>query len=389
MCVAFCLLADCELKNCAEHKECAVDLRVEVRLRGSSEWKRGKITAKEGETYNIDVDGRTEEDVPAALIRAVQCVANFNKATEAIYGPPAFYDFDQDGDLDLAVGKQYGGSMQCYHNVGGFRFRRVTDPADCPLRDLKVAKKSALTFVKDVNGDGAQELIVGTEMGLSFFVSNTCRLHCSDNGICRPNEPKDAPRLQCKCLIGFEGFECERCMPGFFGKACKPCPGVGSTTQVNLENICSKRGTCSDGKFGDGTCACVRTPLTPFHGSDCSKGDCGPGTEQVVNTTTKLFQCMQCAAGRHKSTTSAAPCAKCAAGTHCPAGSKVPKACAPGKFSEDAKVACADCKAGRYQSSEGASKCISCIAGETFQSRPGLSHCVAGWLVEGWRRRRT
>ena len=59
-------------------------------------------------------------------------------------------------------------------------------------------------------------------------------------------------------LQGFAGTYCDRCDSGHFGEECLACPGKGPGY------VCSQRGTCSDGKAGDGNCTCV----APFKDTD-------------------------------------------------------------------------------------------------------------------------
>ena len=59
----------------------------------------------------------------------------------------------------------------------------------------------------------------------------------------------------CTALVADDGNEC---LPGRWGVDCELCPGGGA-------DPCGGRGTCDDGYFGDGTCACE----LGFHGDAC------------------------------------------------------------------------------------------------------------------------
>lgn len=75
---------------------------------------------------------------------------------------PAFSDLDGDGDMDLVVGEA-SGQLNLYRNDGSStapRFVLVTDT----LEGIDVGRRSAPTFV-DLDGDGAVELVVGSEDG--------------------------------------------------------------------------------------------------------------------------------------------------------------------------------------------------------------------------------
>lgn len=69
-------------------------------------------------------------------------------------------------------------------------------------------------------------------------------------------------------------------------------------TVAGAGKVCSQRGVCDDGKEGLGYCNCVSPHV--FQGEDCSNGDCGPGTQQIMNLSTGLFQCATCPAGFFK-----------------------------------------------------------------------------------------
>ena len=68
----------------------------------------------------------------------------------------------------------------------------------------------------------------------------------------------------------FAGRACETCRPGYYGPAClRPCPGGPAAP-------CGGHGTCSDGIYGDGLCACDQDPVSGYWaGPDC--GACVSG----------------------------------------------------------------------------------------------------------------
>jgi formylglycine-generating enzyme required for sulfatase activity len=75
---------------------------------------------------------------------------------------PAFADLDGDGDPDLVVGEA-SGQLNLYRNEGAVtapRFVLVTDT----LEGIDVGRRSTPTFA-DLDGDGAVELVVGSEDG--------------------------------------------------------------------------------------------------------------------------------------------------------------------------------------------------------------------------------
>ncbi|MBI4516697.1 MAG: Cys-Gln thioester bond-forming surface protein, partial [Deltaproteobacteria bacterium] len=76
-----------------------------------------------------------------------------------------------------------------------------------------------------------------------------------------------------------------RCLPGYFGATCAPCPGGAASP-------CNGQGTCDDGTSGSGACTCQ----PGFYGADCS-GVCGCQNGGTCNDGAAGDGSCTCAAG--------------------------------------------------------------------------------------------
>ena len=80
---------------------------------------------------------------------------------------PALVDIDADGDFDLFIGEA-SGTINFYRNTGtptDPHFEFVTDK----FNDIDIGRRSFPTFA-DLDGDGDQDLIIGSEAnGLTFY----------------------------------------------------------------------------------------------------------------------------------------------------------------------------------------------------------------------------
>ncbi|MCF6249696.1 MAG: VCBS repeat-containing protein [Methylococcaceae bacterium] len=85
---------------------------------------------------------------------------------------PGFADLDGDGDLDAFVGEYYG-TVKFYHNIGtNVTPTFVLDIASNPLAGIDVGRQAAPVFV-DLDNDGDLDVFVGEEFGKVFFYRNT------------------------------------------------------------------------------------------------------------------------------------------------------------------------------------------------------------------------
>ena len=96
---------------------------------------------------------------------------------------------------------------------------------------------------------------------------------CFD-GLC-PGGNCENWRGSCNCTRNdvdgyWTGTKCDACVAGYYSSSCVAvCPG-------GVDNVCTKRGTCSEGQYGDGSCKCQYASDTGYWGRDACQ-DCWVG----------------------------------------------------------------------------------------------------------------
>jgi hypothetical protein len=116
----------------------------------------GDLDAVIGEVYGTLHSLRNNGD---GSFTALTGTANpFDGVDVGDYSTPAFVDIDGDGDLDIAVGEEFGG-LSAFRNNGDGTFSALSGAAN-PFADWDTDKFSAPTF-GDLDGDGDVDALVG------------------------------------------------------------------------------------------------------------------------------------------------------------------------------------------------------------------------------------
>lgn len=85
---------------------------------------------------------------------------------------PASVDIDNDGDLDVFVGDKYGNIHFFKNNGGKDVARRLVKEDANPLNEVNVGGLASPAFI-DIDSDGDFDLLVGNDIGYTYFFRNT------------------------------------------------------------------------------------------------------------------------------------------------------------------------------------------------------------------------
>ena len=108
--------------------------------------------AEVGQPANFDVDSRSQIVLPQSMV---------------ISDHPNFTDIDDDGQLDLLVGKQTG-ALEYHRNLGEFSFN-LEDPAYLGIdRDFSLIRRNTVASVTDIDQNAVDDLIVTDSRGIGF-----------------------------------------------------------------------------------------------------------------------------------------------------------------------------------------------------------------------------
>ncbi|MFQ5569764.1 MAG: FG-GAP repeat domain-containing protein [Rhodothermales bacterium] len=102
---------------------------------------------------------------------------SYVQLTRGSNSAPALVDIDADGDLDLFVGEA-SGTLNFYRNDGTPQTPRFTLVSD-EYGDIDIGRRSHPAFV-DLDADGDQDLVVGTEAGSLVYFRNDGTPHEPD-----------------------------------------------------------------------------------------------------------------------------------------------------------------------------------------------------------------
>ena len=169
---------------------------------------------------------------------------NFRPPPESMFVCPALFDFDGDGNLELALVDSKG-SFFYFVNEGGNFTLAPSSPfgnvrIEPPARELHHLRPVHIWLV-DWDGDGLDDLVVRTKTRMQYFRRGACA-PLPTNSFCKFGSCNQKTS-QCKCVSGAMGQECGICDMYHFRTedACGKCPGYGTKA-----GACSRRGVCND-----------------------------------------------------------------------------------------------------------------------------------------------
>ncbi len=152
-------------------------------------------------TWNQDLVFVRNEGTPQ-VPRWVPDPAGAIKPPRASHLAPALGDLDNDGDLDLIAG-QANGMLLYYRNTGSRRapkFTLVTDKLD----DLKVGRRSTPTLI-DVDGDGLLDLVIGHEDRGPLMVARNAGTRTSPKFVMAEPLPMPFPPISAPAFADIDG----------------------------------------------------------------------------------------------------------------------------------------------------------------------------------------
>ena len=294
---------------------------------------------------------------------------------------PAVADVDNDGDLDLVLGRMspvFGATFLYYEQENG-TFKLAKNP----FADIQNRMRSTeyLRFqLADWDGDGVVDLVASAGPSLHYFKQGKCipaSSPCDSLATCNKKTSK------CVCSTSSRSQECRICSEYHSRKdsMCRSCPGFGTAS-----GTCTRRGVCEDDAdarheqaaknvtgfaldtaTGAGLCNCS----APFYGEACQEGECQPGhrldrnaeVEQLTKKYSQWEACVPCQEGRYKGVFGNQECDRCDLGLVPTANRSSCMPCPSGTTPHVNGSSCVRCRAGSVASLK-AYQCTDCQAGE-------------------------
>lgn len=152
-------------------------------------------------TWNTDLLFVRNEGTPQ-VPRWVPDPAGAIKPPRASHLAPALGDLDNDGDLDLIAG-QANGMLLFYRNTGSRRAPRFTLVSD-KLDDIKVGRRSTPALI-DVDGDGLLDLVIGHEDRGPLMVARNTGTRTSPKFVMGDPLPMPLPPISAPAFADVDG----------------------------------------------------------------------------------------------------------------------------------------------------------------------------------------
>ena len=303
------------------------------------------------------------------------------------FSAPAFVDTDYDGDMDLIVGAYE--PITYFENAGNASHPNYTRKEDSPFSDIPGFHFSKPTFV-DADNDGDTDLVIGIYEGhlIQYYENTGSDRHTSYTKITGSQNPFDGINVGRWSAPAFVDLNNDGNKELVIGR------WKGDLTFVYdlsfCASSCNNQGLCIY-KSGVYACDCS---LDRYSGSFCNR--CAPGySESKFETSSRNFQlptpCITCDKGFWNNETGSVTCIECDAGYFQPSPRARSiadcKACHRGQSSSgfSASSRCNVCLPGEFSNTSGLPTCSECLENFFTESKNSTTCkiCPAGWSTLG------